>query len=108
MVDYRLRWFLRDLHALPGGGGPDRGHGESIDTSDAQNSISSNPKNFDLDKYQAERDTAAMTIVAKNMYDRRYARRQKIESVSNGHWNPQRSFLNNGRDPHAAWKKGRP
>ena len=107
MSDYRLRQFLKDMHATPGGGGPVGEAGDAVETSNTQNPISPKSKNFDLAKYQAERDAVSMAIVSRNMERNRHARRNVVESVSNGHWKPQRSFLNNGRDPHAAWKRGR-
>jgi hypothetical protein len=72
----------------------------------AQNSISPDSKNFDLAKYEAERNAVSMAIISNRMNAHRYGRVQKIESVSNGAWNPQRDF-GKGRDPHAAWKRGR-
>ena len=79
MIDPRYLRFLADMRAQPGGGGAVGGPGASSSDPSHQNPTSPNSQNFDLARYQAERDAVSMARVSLNMERSRYSRRQTVE-----------------------------
>ena len=107
MIDVNVLRFMADMSAGASLGGPDLGYVMMMRARAPKILFPPKSKNFDLAKYEAERDAVSMAIVSRNMERARYGRKQTVESVSNGAWCPQRGFLNNGRDPHASWRRKR-